>query len=102
MSQLDCQPPTFDLCVLGWVFIRSSMTRRSSALSTAASGTSNTTSGVANNGTISGTLFIRGRQPIPRPCPGAVQTSHDGLMAARVTCRWDAPDGVHEVVRLSL
>src|SRR3954469_17408629 len=58
MSQLDCQPPMLDFCVVGWLFIRSSMTRRNSTLSATAPGTSYTTSGVANGGRTSGTLFM--------------------------------------------
>src|SRR5688572_28861535 len=58
MSQLDCQPPRLECCVVGWVFSRSTMTRRNSLLRLTASGTSKVTSGVANSGTISGAALL--------------------------------------------
>src|SRR6478609_5405156 len=98
MSQLDCHPPMLDFWVVGWLFIRSSMTRRSSMLSAAASGTSNTTSGVANSGTTSGTLFIRGAHGTPAGRSRVVQSSHGRMMHARVTRAWHRGGDDHEAV----
>src|SRR5215207_4046989 len=53
MSQVDCQPPKLECCVPGWLLWRSAMTLARSALSAAASGRSEITTGVENSGTIS-------------------------------------------------
>src|SRR4029450_5967784 len=53
MSQVDCQPPRLECCVPGWLLWRSAMTLLRSALSAAASGRSEITTGVENSGTIS-------------------------------------------------
>src|SRR4051812_24422804 len=76
ISQLDCQPPRFDFCVLGWDFWRCSITPRNSTLSVIASGTSKTTSGVANKGTISGRILIRMRQATAPSSERAAQSAH--------------------------
>src|SRR4051812_33953090 len=52
------------------------MTRRSSTLSTAASGRSNTTSGVANKGRTSGAVLILTGQATPAAHARVVQITH--------------------------
>src|SRR4029077_2830770 len=60
MSQLDCQPPRLECCVLGWLCSRSAMIRRKSAFRVAPFATSKVMTGVANSGVISGAVLMLG------------------------------------------
>src|SRR5258707_360368 len=86
MSQLDCQPPELECCVLGWDFSRCSITRRSSPLSVAACGTSRTTSGVANCGTISGDALLIS-QPNPDKTWQVCLLTHATHSGAKRECK---------------
>jgi hypothetical protein len=100
MSQVDCQPPRLECCVPGWLLWRSAMALARSALSVAASGRSEITTGVENSGTISevmAAVYTRNLEScwggrVERPAPPRLEIERVGLSQPQP---FDAGPGDH-------